>query len=280
MKDKQDIDKKLPRSDGDNFKATYENYEVGCRICKKWNIFNRITDIKSIGAASGKEVQCFYCHKSFVISIDDVEEQYQYFLNDCEELLKQKRYMYCIINLCQACEAFFMKCIDIKLLWIPYRRGVFGWGDKKYQLFDNFFEKVHKEFKKFAYCRLRNILFDLCLNDKSFSTQEEIHDYLSKIADDEENNIAEPSAKAIKIKSEGRQRNVLMDLKRLKIHEIRNKVVHMEGYRPSFDDAKYYIKQITSFIENFKTVFNLHDILEYCNISNMMESLRKRHIEI
>ncbi|MCK4576380.1 hypothetical protein KAU34_08230 [candidate division WOR-3 bacterium] len=63
MKDKQDIGKQLPRSDGDNFKATYENYEVACPICKKWNVFNRITDIGSIGISSGKVVKCLHCRK-------------------------------------------------------------------------------------------------------------------------------------------------------------------------------------------------------------------------
>lgn len=41
----------LPKSDGDNYKTTYENYEVACPICKKWNVFNRITDIESIDVA-------------------------------------------------------------------------------------------------------------------------------------------------------------------------------------------------------------------------------------
>lgn len=277
MKDKQDISENLPQFDGDNFKATYENYEVACQICKKWNVFNRITDIKSIGAACGKEVQCFHCHKSFVISTDNVEEQYQYFLNDCEVLIQQKKYMYCILNLCQACEAFFMKCIGIKLLWEPYRKGVFGWNDKKYQLFDNFLERIHKRFKKFTYYDLRNIIFDIYLNDKSFSTQSEILDYLDKLSD---NNISEASDKNIKAIVDEKQRNILMYLKKLKIHEIRNAVAHKEGFRPSLNDVKYHMAQVKSFIEDFKTVFNLHDILEYCNMSNVMESLRKRHIEI
>ncbi len=272
MKDKQDIGKKLPQSDGDNFKATYENYEVACPICKKWNVFNRITDIKSIGVACGKKIQCLNCKGLFIISTDDVDEQYEYFLNDCEELLKQKKYMYCIVNLCQACEAFFMKCIDIKLLWVPYRKGIFGQDDSRYQLFDNFFEKIHKRFKKFTYYELRNIVFDVYLNDKSFSTQEEILDYLYKLTG---NPIQEPSDKNIKAKIDEKQRNIFMDLKGLKIHEIRNNVVHKEGYRPTLDDVKHYINQVTSFIENFKRAYNMYSILEYCQISNIMEAIRK-----
>lgn len=268
---------KLPRSDGDNFKATYENYGVACRNCGKWNEFSRVTDIKSIGTACGKKVQCLHCKCAFVISTDDVKEQYEYFLDDCEELIKQNRHMYCILNLCQACEAFFMKCIDIKLLWEPYRKGVFGWNDKKYQLFDNFFERVHKRFKKFSYCELRNIVFDVYLNDKSFSTQSEILDYLDKLSD---NNISEPSDKNIKATVDEKRRNILMYLKKLRIHEIRNAVAHKEGFRPSLNDVKYHMAQVKSLIGDFKTVFNLHDILEYCSISNVMESLRKRHKEI
>ena len=269
---------KLPQSDGDNFKATYENYGIECSICKKWNVFNRITDIKSIGAACGKEVQCFHCHKSFVISTDNVEEQYQYFLNDCEVLIQQKKYMYCILNLCQACEAFFMKCIDIKLLWEPYRKGVFGWNDKKYQLFDDFFEQIHSEFRKSTYHSLRKIILDIYLNNRSCSMQEDILNYLKMMTN--RPYIQEPSDEAIRAEMDERRRQVLLRLKRLKINEIRNAVAHKEGFRPSLNDVKYHMAQVKSLTEDFKTVFNLNDILKYCNISNVMESLRKRHIEI
>jgi hypothetical protein len=269
---------RLLRSDGDNFKATYENYEVACPICKKWNVFNRITDIKSIGAACGKQVQCQYCKRDFIINADELEEQYEYFLNDCDVLMKEKKYMYCVLILCQACEAFFMKCIDIKLLWEPYRKGVFGWNDKKYQLFDDFFEQVHNEFRRSTYHSLRKIVLDIYLNNRSCSIQEEILNYLKMMTNS--TYIREPSDETIRTEFDDRRRQVLLRLKRLKIHEIRNAVAHKEGFRPTLNDVKYHMAQVKSYIEDFKTVFNLHDILEYCSISNVMESLRKRHIEI
>lgn len=272
MKDKQNISKKLPRSDGDNYKATYENYEVGCPICKKWNVFNRITDIKSIGAACGKKVTCLHCKKDFCILDDDVEEKYEYFLEDYEDLLRQKKYRYCILTLCQACEAFFMKCIDVKLLWEPYRRGVFGIDDSKFRLFEEYHEKIHKEFRVFSYRPLLSVFFDLYLNSRSFGTQDEIMTYLKKVSEFSGN---APSKDEIRTKCKDRRTKALLALKRLDIHETRNKIAHKDGYRPTREEVEHYYSQVIAILNNVVKVFELGQILKYCDISNMMESIRK-----
>ena len=165
---------KLPQADGDYFKATYENYEVACPICGERNVLNRITDIKSIGAASGKPVKCLHCKRDFLIIGDNVDEKYEYFLSDSEDLIKQKKYMFCIINLCQACEAFFMKCIDIKLLWEPYRRGIFGADNRRHKDFNDFSESVQKDFEGFTYQKLLNVVFDLYIYNKQFLSKHHV----------------------------------------------------------------------------------------------------------
>ncbi len=262
----------LPISDGDNFKATYENYEMACPNCKEWNIFNRITDIRSIGAACGKKVRCLFCGEEFQIVDDNVEEKYEYFLEDYEDLLLQKKYMYCIITLCQACEAFFMKCIDIKLLWEPYRRSVFGVDDMKFRLFEEYHEKIDKYFKHFPYWSLLNVFFDLYLNSRSFGTQDEIMTYLKKVSEFSGN---APSKDEIRTKCKDRRAKALLALKRLDIHEIRNKIAHKDGYRPTREEVEHYNAQVIAILNDIVEVFELGEILKYCDISNMMESIRK-----
>lgn len=272
MKNKQDINKKLPRSDVDNFKATYENYEVACPICKKWNVFNRITDIKSTGAAMGKTVACLHCKNDFRIIADDVEEKYEYFLEDYEDLLRQKKYMYCILTLCQACEAFFMKCVDIKLLWEPYRRGVFGRNDRKYRVFKEYYEIIHEKFKSFTFKPLLNIVFDLYLNEKLFSTQDEILNYIQQVKKYPKN---EPNDEEIRSKFDEKQQEVLLELKKLHINEMRNNVVHKDGYRPKREDVEHYYRQVITILNDVVKVFNIGKILRYCQISNVMELVRE-----
>lgn len=272
MKDKQNIGKQLPRSDGDNFKATYENYEVACPICKKWNVFNRITDIGSIGISSGKVVKCHHCREDFLIIGDKVDEKYEYFPNDSDELIKQKKYMFCIINLCQACEAFFMKCIDIKLLWEPYRRGIFGTDDRKYRNFDDFAEKTHEKFKAFTYQKLLNVFFDLYLNNKRFSSKDKISDYVKNIRKFSKNGASNDE---IKDKSTGIQRKLFFELKELKINETRNDVAHKDGFRPTLANAQEYRKKVRGIIEKMEVAFNLTNMLSYCKNSNIMAMLGK-----
>lgn len=262
----------LPRADGDDYRTTYENYEVACPICGKRNIFNRITDIGSIGAACGKAVKCLHCKRDFLIIGDNVDEKYEYFLSDCEDLIKQKKYMFCIINLCQACEAFLMKCIDIKLLWEPYRRGVFSIDNKKYKIFDDFAEKIHKKFKAFTYQGLRNVFFNLYLNNKTFHDQDDISNYLNNLLKSPTNG---PSNNEIEAKSTGIQRELFFELRELKINEMRNDVAHKDGFRPTLADAQEYLKKVRGIIEKIAVAFNLTDMLSYCKYSNIMKLLKK-----
>lgn len=262
----------LPRADGDDYRTTYENYEVACPICGKWNIFNRITDIGSIGAACGKAVKCLHCKRDFLIIGDNVDEKYEYFLSDCEDLIKQQKYMFCIINLCQACEAFLMKCIDIKLLWEPYRRGVFSIDNKKYKKFDDFAEKIHKKFKAFTYQRLLNVFFNLYLNNKTFHDPNDISDYLNNLL---KSSTSGPSNNEIEAKSTGIQRELFFEFKELKINEMRNDVAHKDGFRPSLADAQEYLEKVRGIIEKIAVAFNLTDMLSYCKCSNIMEMLKK-----
>lgn len=94
-------------------KADYENLYAVCPFCQIENIFNRASDLKKFTGIDRETVQCEHCKKSFPIGNDIINEKYELFIFDCYELMKKKKYMQCIISLCQACEAFFMKGIII-----------------------------------------------------------------------------------------------------------------------------------------------------------------------
>ncbi len=261
----------IPNSGNSDFISTYENYTVDCPICKQRNLYNRISDIKSIGMAMGKNVICNYCHKPFIIQTDKVNELYEYFIDECDELMKQKRYMQCIILLCQACEAFIMKCIEIQLLWKPYRNGIFGLDNNKYKLFEEFYKLIHDKFLKFPYKKEVNIFIDIYCNNLIFKNQDEIRKYIEIYIDD----IKELKDNDIIYRPNEIQSNILLEIKKFDINNIRNKIIHKEAFRPRYDDVIYYRENVKRLINKVIEVFELKDLMKYSIISSIIDLIGK-----
>src|SRR3989304_5727251 len=101
---------------------TYENFIAICPYCDFKNIFNRATDLKDSNPIGFKTVKCLSekCEKSFNINGDLVSPAYQMLIFDCYDLLKEKKYSYCILNLAQAFEVFFSLYLRIKLIYKPF----------------------------------------------------------------------------------------------------------------------------------------------------------------
>lgn len=206
----------------------YENFIAQCPYpdCENENIFNRASDLKAFKPISFMEVECFKCKRKFYIKSDEASEKHAYLIYDCAELLKKKRYMYCIINLCTACEAFFIKGIEIKLLWEPWKEKVF---QKDTDIFNDYSRKLHKKTQGYTYFKLRNVFFDLYLYDKSFDSQTTIDEYIRKINSFEKRS---PKDEDIKKYHDPKTADLFWQLKELKINEIRNDVAHRYAVRP------------------------------------------------
>ena len=247
-------------------KTDYENLYAYCPSCGKENIYNRATDIATFEPISRERVQCVYCRYSFPIGNDMLGEKYEYMILDCHVLLKLKKYMYCIINLCQACEAFFMKGITIKLLFQPWRAGIFGQEDGIYSenrtelgcydVFNQYSGQIQKAVRNYAYNKLRNVCFDLYLIDKAFSARTDIDEYL-KVIDCYAR--IEPSDADIESKSTNENRDLFIKLRNLGIGEMRNKVVHKEAYRPTKDEAEKCLEEVHTVVIGLKATLNFDD---------------------
>lgn len=288
MKANRNALRQLPVADSMKNITTYENFIALCPCCKKQNIFNRVSDLKTFKPISRKEVRCIYCSKAFVIGTDSISEKYEYFLLDCYDLKAQKKYMSCIINLCQACEAFFLKCTEIKLLWLPWRTHVFGKLEKMYEykcrtknktkmctcydIFNLYSSKLHNKLKDCAYQRLLSLFYDLYLNDKSFRSQKEIDNYINNM----ECYAKMPKDEDIEKKCDGKLRKLLVRLKKSDINIMRNKVAHKDGFRPTLEDVEYYLEDIREIIFGLKRELKLEHEIMYTTISNTIDSLGDR----
>ena len=241
--------------------TNYENFIAECPYsdCRNENIFNRVSDLKTTKPISSEEVECFKCKRKFRITGDLVSEKHQYLIYDCYELLKQKRYMYCIINLCIACEAFFQKGIEIKLLWEPWQKKVFKKG---IGIFNHYSHKLYNKTQDYTYSKLLNVFLDLYLKDKSFHSQASIDEYIDAIDCFAK---IEPKDKDIRKYHDQKTTDLLLKLKKVKINRTRNNVVHKYAFRPSLQDAEKYLEEVRSVVFSLHTRLKMKSETQYYN---------------
>ena len=93
----------------------YENIVVTCPLCSHELVLNRATDLGTFEAISGTDVCCQECGRGFWINGDSVNERHEAIVFDCHDLLRTKRYMNCILNVCQAYEMFFSLYLRVNI---------------------------------------------------------------------------------------------------------------------------------------------------------------------
>ena len=240
-------------------KINYENFIAKCPYCKEENIFNRASDLKTFEYIDCKEVVCFECKQKFYIKSDLVSEKHEYMIYDCCALLKQKKYMYCIINLCVACEAFFLKGIEIKLLWEPWKRKLF---QRDTEIFNHYSDKLHKKTQDYSYSKLLNVFFDLYLKNRSFLSQMSIDDYMNLIDCFAK---IEPKDEDIQKYHDPETKDLFMRLKKLKINKMRNNVAHKCAFRPTRQDVEKYLEEERSVVFGLQTRLKMKHETTYFN---------------
>ena len=101
-------------------KPSYENFVAVCPICDFRNIFSRVSDLKEREPIAFKQVACEDCGKPFNINNDSINAAYEMLVYDCYDLMEEKHYSYCILNLAQAYEVFFSHYLRVELLYKPF----------------------------------------------------------------------------------------------------------------------------------------------------------------
>jgi hypothetical protein len=210
----------------------YENFEARCPICNYWNIFNRASDMKSFKLITGQAVICQNdkCAKEFWIGGDLVNPAWQMLIRDCWFLKEQKRYSYCILNLCQAYEMFFTFFLRATLIYKPYEIENNHSLERLNESSRNLFDKI----KEWTYFRLRNTFMQLLIqnvNCHNINQGQSIIEKLYLYAD-------EPDEIKINLLNDKILAEALVSLKRISIHVLRNQVVHKNGYCPTLEEVE------------------------------------------
>jgi len=218
----------------------YENFVAECPHCGHVNVFNPRSDLRDCNPIDFREVTCQQeeCRRPFNINCDLVGPPHEYMVFDCYELLKQKRYMSCILNLTQAYETFFGLCLRVELLWRPF----FIEGNDDLEQANTTEKTPFDEARRFAFCRLRKVFFSRILEAPpvtSLTEAQEVIPTLSGVRSD-------PTDSLIAGVGDPSLRELLLGLKRVDVHAVRNKVVHARAYRPSVDEVNKHLQEARS----------------------------------
>lgn len=212
--------------------GNYENFEAECPWCGEWNIFNRITDLHKTEEIAHQSVTCFDCSQAFVINNDSINAPYEKLIFDCSDLKKRKQYMACILNLAQAHEMFFAQFLRVRLAYMPFAK------EDDLDGLNHLLTAIYEATKRDAFGKLRSIFLNEALSTQRVETVNEAKDVIAAL------NRTTPSDSDIQKHPDPKVSLLLLRLKATDLGELRNKVVHQRGYRPSLQEVEHQLKNV------------------------------------
>ncbi len=238
--------------------STYENFVAECPHCQEACTFNRMSDLKTCEPISGMDVSCFNpaCAKPFRILNDLINPRHQMLLFDSQDFLKQKRYMNCILNICQAYEVFFSQFLRVELVFKPL------WNDQgdRNEL-NSVAQLLWRRTETMTFSPLRTIFLRRVVGQipppASLTESSSVIEGLSSLK-----NLPIPDDSDIDKLGDLRLIPILKMLKVSKIHKTRNRVIHKDAYRPTKDEAEAALAEAKSIL---MPLTHLLDIQENIN---------------
>ena len=225
-------------------KAGYENIYVDCPCCNKENIYNRINDLGTTEAIARKNnMVCQFCGAVFSILSDTVKRaKYRWFLDEIHILKERKNYMLYILYLCQACEAFFEQAIfNIKLD-----------RDKKIKDSAGYININSYNIERKKLCN--TTIFDLCGKGSKKIT----------LAKATFTNLRIIFLQFFSYSTDQNVTDALEIISKTKIHELRNRIIHKNAYRPNINEVEGF----DSLIDALFLLGNKLDIMDSLYVLN------------
>jgi hypothetical protein len=244
---------------GDIQNPDYETVTAKCEHCGSLCVFNRIDDIGDPGPYAGRSIECLVCRKQFWISGDIINPAYELLVFAARERFGTKRYMQCVAILAQAWEMFFSLFAYSNYLYRPYFVDL----DPEYsdEHFDRLSRLLHNATQDFTFYPLRNVLTNTVLKGAHPQTLQESEAAIARIKD--ENFAAEPQKADLERFPNEVTRNLLKQLRELKIASLRNDVVHQHAYRPRRADVEECIEEETKLLYRAKWSLPVHTFDEW-----------------
>jgi hypothetical protein len=228
----------------------YENVVATCPFCKNKNKYNRATELNNLSIIMDEEVKCQneICQKPFRIIGDIVNPSFDLLIFDCFELIKEKRYSYCILNLAQSFEMFFALYLRVEFLYKPYAQQ----GNNDPFLLKTATDHLVKKTKALTFhgmqaLFLNHIILTKVLMKRNAASLSESEIILAQLT----TNI--PDEKTLSQVEDPKLMQLLIKLRNTNIGQIRNNVVHKNGYRPSLAIVESAISETEDILNGLRS---------------------------
>lgn len=238
--------------------ARYENMIVDCPLCGCELVFNRASDLCTFAPISGTNVSCFECEESFWLNSDSANERHESILFDCYDLLKAKRYMNCILNVCQAYEMFFGLYLRVELIYKPFFRS----SDEETTSLDrlnDLYRRLERTTEKYAFQDMRDLFLERVTDSVFPGNLDEVEGIITSIC--KRKKI--PRDHKIESVRDTELSDLLIMVEKTGINALRNKVVHKSGYRPTRDEAEQAHEEAQSILFPLTRLLDLHDDINW-----------------
>ena len=238
-------------------RTTYENFVVDCPECGMEIVFNRASDLGTFEPIAGRDVSCpeTACRKPFRIVGDSINEAYELFLYDTQELRDQKRYMTCILNIAQAYEVFFGLFFRVELLYRPFGSES---GRDLFEL-NRLAQELHTMIKDHAFGRMRSLFLSHLVKGRSPGSLADARTVIAQLPC----RPSDPPDADIDAFSDTRLVPLLKAIKATKIATLRNNVVHKRAYRPTLEEVDDSLETAGSTLLPLGSRLDLHDEINW-----------------
>lgn len=231
--------------------ADYENFDVECPHCNERIRYNRASDLNDLVTKSRWEVKCLNqrCQKMFAAIYDTGGPKWKMVLYDCERLKKEKRFIHCGLNLCQALEMFFSSYLHKKLLYELYsaNRDI-----GEFEESESFLDDL---IKNYTFSGLRKLFLHYVLLNRTFPSWSEVKLEISSIPKISH----EPTNELIDQSSNPKIKELLERLKQVKTPQLRNDAVHKSAYRPTLEEINLVQDETMEILENLNLELDVYE---------------------
>lgn len=242
-------------------RTSYENFVAECPWCRKESIFNRASDLKTLEPISGRDVSCLNveCGKLFRIVGDSINNSHEMLIFDCYELLENKHYMNCILNLTQAYEVFFSLFFRVELIFKPFGADPEHNIDELNRLLVELSEKIKKQ----AFVPLRALFLQHMINGHTPSNLTEAEITIAALSD----KPGDPSDAAIAGLGSSNLVTLLKAVKATRINILRNRIVHQHAYRPPREEVEAALTETRDILFPLTAHLKLYDEINWYTIN-------------
>ncbi|HLB48597.1 MAG TPA: hypothetical protein VJL59_16445 [Anaerolineales bacterium] len=228
-----------------------------CPWCEQESIFNRATDLKDLSPIAFRTVSCLNpgCGKPFNINGDSVNSAHEMLVFDCYELLQLKHYMNCILTLAQAYEVFFSLFLRVELLYKPFARDIRKDINHLNWLAEQFSEKV----KGHTFAPMRALFLRQFIAGPRPANLAEAEAAIAGLKD----HPSDPKDAEIEALGDKQLVALLKGVKSTTINTLRNRVVHKQAYRPTWEEAEAVLDEACSLLFPLTSRLDLHDDINW-----------------